>query len=505
MIRAFLAQSDRLLVVFNTRLVTMKLLDSATELAGASQYYAGGWKTFGSGATTTTMELLPTTYPFKVTYNGAGLQKNQDVSVDPVVIFTGTKVTLQFSGNIEYYAGGWKTFTKPTTTLLPGTYPMRFSGTGFPAVQVNFTVGGDEIVNSVAYVRLLNSKGVGLASATVDYYTGSWSNMGTTNSSGIALGFLPGLKTSTYFRATYAGATIQTQQNIAVNSFVVFQTVKVTVQLKDSNGAFLGTGDKIQYYPGSWIDFGTTVDGQASMELLPTSYYFNITYAFATQQKQQNVGTNPVVLFQTSKVTVQLKDSSGILFDDGDQVRYYSGSWHDLGATVDGQASMELLPISYSFNLTHAFATQQKDQNIATSSTIVFQTVKVTVQLKDSGGNLFGDGDLVRYYSGGWHDLGTTAAGKASMELLPISYSFNITHAFATQQKDQNTGTNATVVYQTGKVRSDSATCTQYCANGWHPFTQDIELLPGTYPFLFTGGFPQTNFTVMTATENHIH
>jgi hypothetical protein len=492
------------MVVFNTKLVTMKLLNGVTELAGASQYYASGWKTFGSGTTTTTMELLPTTYPFKVTYNGAGLQKNQDVSADPLVIFTGTKVTLQFSGTIEYYASGWKTFTKPTTTLLPGTYPFRFYGTGFPAIQVNFTVGAEDIVNSVAYVRLINSKGVGLAGATVDYYTGSWPSIGTTNSSGIALGFLPGLKTSTYFRTTYAGAALQKQQNIATDSFVVFQTVKVTVQLKDSTGAFLGTGDKVQYYPAGWMDFGNTVDGQVSMELLPTSYYFNITHAFATQQKQQNVGTNPVVVFQTAKVIVQLKDSTGNLFGDGDQVRYYSGGWHDLGTTVAGEASMELLPLSYPFNITHAFATQQKDQNVATNSTVIFQTVKVTVQLKDSAGNLFGDGDLVRYYSGGWHDLGTTVAGEASMELLPVTYPFDITHAFTRQQKDQNTGTNATVVFQTGKVHSDSANCTQYYTNGWHPFTQDLELLPGNFAFQFTG-FPQTNYTITAGTENHIH
>lgn len=52
-------------VVFQTTLVTMKLLSSTgTELSGAAQYYAGAWNAFGSGNTTTSMQLLPLTYKF---------------------------------------------------------------------------------------------------------------------------------------------------------------------------------------------------------------------------------------------------------------------------------------------------------------------------------------------------------------------------------------------------------------------------------------------------------
>jgi hypothetical protein len=212
-----------------------------------------------------------------VTYNGAGLQKNQNVADNPLVIFTGTKVTLQFSGNIEYYAGGWKTFTKPTTNLLPGTYPFRFSGTGFPAVQTNFVVGADEIVNSVAYIRLINSKGVGLAGGSVQYYGSGWQAIpGTTNSSGAVIGFLPGLKSSLTFRLGYAGAVLEKPQNIATNSFVVYQTTKVEVQLQNSAGVLdaLPSEGMAQYYASGWKDLGPTVDGKASIELLPVSYSF---------------------------------------------------------------------------------------------------------------------------------------------------------------------------------------------------------------------------------------
>ena len=56
-------------VVFNTVLVSMTLLDSTglNALPAGAQYYANGWKTFGSGTTTTTMELLPVSYTFAAT------------------------------------------------------------------------------------------------------------------------------------------------------------------------------------------------------------------------------------------------------------------------------------------------------------------------------------------------------------------------------------------------------------------------------------------------------
>ena len=76
-------------VVFQTTLVSMKLFasDGTTELTGTAEYYASGWNTFGSGSTTTSMELLPTNYTFRVSYGGASVQVKQDVSSDPNVVF----------------------------------------------------------------------------------------------------------------------------------------------------------------------------------------------------------------------------------------------------------------------------------------------------------------------------------------------------------------------------------------------------------------------------------
>jgi len=121
----------------------MKLLDSTgSELASGAQYYASGWKTFGSGSTTTNMELLPLTYTFRVSYGGASQEKSQNVETDPNVIFQTTKVTLWFSGSIQYYASGWRTFMKPSMELLPLTYTFRFVDAGHPAKEKSLSISG---------------------------------------------------------------------------------------------------------------------------------------------------------------------------------------------------------------------------------------------------------------------------------------------------------------------------------------------------------------------------
>ena len=75
-------------VDFATVEVTMTLVvDGSSEVSTDAKYYASGWKTFGSGATTTSMELLPNSYPFKVYYDGTSKQKSQNVGDNELVAF----------------------------------------------------------------------------------------------------------------------------------------------------------------------------------------------------------------------------------------------------------------------------------------------------------------------------------------------------------------------------------------------------------------------------------
>ena len=429
----------------STNIVTVELKDSTGGpiSGGVVQYYSGGWQAFGTTDISgrVSRELQPGAYTFSMSYAFTRQEKAQNVAINPNVVFQTTIVTVQ----------------------------------------------------------LKDSTGALIDTGAVQYYAGGWRDIGNTAGGQVSKELLPGSYT---FSMNYAYARREKSQNVVTNSNVVFQTTRVMVQLKDSTGALIDTG-AIQYYAGGWRDLGSTAGGQVSKELLPGSYTFSMNYAYARLEKSQNVVTNPIVLFQTINATVQLKDSAGTLMDTG-TVQYYSGGWRDISSTTGGQVSKELLPGSYTFSMNYAYARQEKSQNVGTNPTVIFQTISATIQLKDSTGVLIDTG-TVQYYAGGWRNIGSTAGGQVSKELLPRNYTFSMNYAYARQEKSQNIGTDPVLVFQTGQVHSDSNRCTRYYAGGWRTFVQDMELLPLTYTFHFNDTTPDTPNTIMVGTLNHIH
>jgi hypothetical protein len=304
------------------------------------------------------------------------------------------------------------------------------------------------------------------------------------------------------FRMNYQHASNTMYQDIRTNSTVVFSTVDTTVELRDSNGNLLNNGS-VQYYSGGWHDLGTLVNGSSHMELLPNNYNFRMNYGHASNTKYQDIGTNSTVVFSTVDTTVELRNSSGNLLNN-DGVQYYSGGWYDLGTFANGSSHMELLPNNYNFRMNYGHASNTMYQDIGTNSTVVFSTVDTTVELRDSSGNLL-DNSSVQYYSGGWYDFGTFVNGSSHMELLPNNYNFRMNYQHASNTKYQDIGTNSTVVFLTGKIISDSGTCTQYYSGGWQVFTNGMELLSGSYNFRFNDGTSDRYYSIESSTVNTIY
>lgn len=124
---------------FQTKKITVKLQTcQGIGLADGNVRYRGSissgtWFSFGkTGADgTVSKELFPGNWWFGVEYKQTYTQKQQDVGVDPIVVFTTTRVWSSYAGKIEYKgnpsSGTWFAFSNPME-MLPGDITFRFGG-----------------------------------------------------------------------------------------------------------------------------------------------------------------------------------------------------------------------------------------------------------------------------------------------------------------------------------------------------------------------------------------
>lgn len=205
---------------------------------GTVQYYAEAWRTFGTTVSgVANKELLPINYSFRMTYEYGNIDKQQDISVNPTVVF--------------------------------------------------------QTVN--AAVELRNSTGNLIDQGTVQYYGGAWRTFGTTQN-GVAYKEL--LPKSYNFRMTYEYVPLDKQQDLSTNSTVTFSTVLYTVKVTNANNQPLA-GANTKYYSVSWRDIGlTNVNGEATKELLPKNLSFRAISGSVSQDKQQDIGVNSLVEIQ---------------------------------------------------------------------------------------------------------------------------------------------------------------------------------------------------------------
>ncbi len=187
-------------------------------------------------------------------------------------------------GVVQYYASGWKPFGTTDNSgvaigpdLLPATYSFRMTYAGYTQQKSNIDISNDAnkplvYTTTNMLVTFNDSHGHPIEGGVVQYYASGWKDFGTTNISGEASKeLLPG----TYsFRMSYAGYT-QQQSNINIENTnpLPFVTTEMVVNFKDSNNDPI-EGGVVQYYASGWKDFGTTTYNWRSQTATPPWHIF---------------------------------------------------------------------------------------------------------------------------------------------------------------------------------------------------------------------------------------
>ncbi len=214
-------------------------------------------------------------------------------------------------------------------------------------------------------IKLVNSLGTKLSGGALQYYEGTWKDAVNNNDGTFTVNTS---QQTLSLRMTYAYGT-QTKSNVAVGSgTVVFQTVNTQVKLQNSQGSLIDTGT-VQYYAGAWRNFGMTINGIATKELLPANYSFRMIYAHVSNDKTQDVGKNGTMNFSTVLCTVRVKDLQNNPVNNA-VVTYYSGAWRQFGNTINGDITKELFSGNLQFRAKLGSVHQDKTQNLSANPSV---------------------------------------------------------------------------------------------------------------------------------------
>jgi hypothetical protein len=497
---------------FRTAAVHVKLInaDGSPLDTGSAAYYATMWRALGNtSAGVIDVQMLPGSYSFAMTYNGSREQKDSVAIGLPStdVVFQTGRLSFYYSGPISWYYTAWLSFTKPTMEYLPGLTTFYFGPT--PNCNLGIQINaGDHLAKSVVVAKLTNSSGNPLAGGEASAYVGSWRTVGTTNAQGLTCAAFDGKLGNTAVAMVYNGSRQQVSQSQPTNSIYTFSTSNVTVELRDSNNTLIDTGSA-SYYAGSWRAIGDTSGGKAAVQMLPGNYSFAMVYN-GTREQKNAIAVGPgatTVTFATAPVTVRLVDSHASALDIG-SASYYAGSWRAIGDTSGGETAVQMLSGNYSFAMVYNGTREQKNAVAVGpgATTVTFATVNVTVHLIDSDGNALDTGSA-SYYAGSWRAIGDTSGGETAVQMLSGNYSFAMSYLGGRSQQNgiAINGGSSDVIFQTGKVISDSSSATNYYASGWKPFTQGMQLLGANYTFAFNDATPNAQVTIVGGQVNHIH
>lgn len=440
---------------------------------------------------------------FEMRYNGTTQTLVQDVDVNPVFDFQTAELRARMEtcsgdpvdgGNVRFQSGSHKywlnnnsasnSFTGQSGAgeiageVFPGTYDvdMKFRY-GQNTKTVVVTPAGGSTTFKTTNVALNYTGGI-----TYKVAGGTYSSHYTQPS----MEFLPG-----DYEFMFSGGGTVAQTVADCNSPISINAV--FVKLESSTGAGIA-GATAKYHRSGWKNAGPTdANGYALVNdpLISGNTKFRIEHAGHAKEKWHNISSNAVVVFATKLVTFDLIESDGVTPISGATAKYHGSGWKTFGSGTTS-TSMELLPTNIKFRVEHAGLAKEKWQNVGTDPNVVFQTKLVTFDLVESDGTTLITGATAKYHGSGWKTFGSGST-STTMELLANNIKFRVEYDGDANEKYQNIGTNAHVVFQTVSVsfvlKNSHNTqfltpdATKYHNGTWKNFTPNMELLPGNIKF----------------------
>ncbi len=269
---------------------------------------------------------------------------------------------------------------------------------------------------------------------------------------------------------------------------VMNRAVNITLQAADADG------DRLTYRIITKPAHGTLTNnaGGAKLVYLPAPGYVGadcFTFVAHDGTVDSNLAAVPITVGTCQRLTIRYSGT----------VTYYTGS----GWAPCPQAGLLLPPDTYWLKfdgrMTSIVVPPGRD---------VVKTVALIRLRNSAGAALAGAAATLRVGAGPLRGLpATDAAGEtlAVLDGLVDQATVTVRWAATEQILTQPLATHAVFAFRTGRVHSASGTCTGYAAGSWKAFTQDMELLPGAYPFRFAAGAPQEQVcTVLPGVTNTI-
>lgn len=415
-------------VVIELRDSTGALITAPDDNSGGQvQMYHGGYYTKGYTGTDGIfkIEIFPNNDiaknpKFYLNYRW-GTNSVTDVQIfagTQTIVFQTAKVQLFHSGNISYYKGGYRAFTKPSMELLPGVYDFRFSDFD-PA---DFTVTAAGMSKLVNVLELKDSNGAGLAGGTAR--GGNGANFGTWHVAGgptTSNGVLFDIRDATSppgnmsYEMNVNNTTQVKTQNAGTASVYKFKTILLTLKL-ETCGAEPLSGGAARYGAGAtsttWHFPGgpTNASGETSAQVLPGGQRsFEMGYKATAQNYPGNPVTipnsNTTLTWQTTKVTLNWPGSISYGGPAG------VSTWFT-------KPSMELLAGTYNFKL---YGPPDQLVPITISGCDMTKSYVLLKVLDENGAGVAG-GVAIPAYGGSWGNAlpgSTDANGNLFSEITP--------------------------------------------------------------------------------------